>query len=365
MFITLLGTALLLGVIYLANLQQAGKFHQATWVNIALFGITGMGGILALLVLLIVLTPLLADQTGSEELANIDIQAAFSFLLFSAILSLISVGVIFSQRLRIFVQDYIVHSNGKERRYSANSVVHTAAIVLAVFLIINTVGNFVAVGGVEGLAEEFAENGFSAVDMLTNLLLYVAAALLGVGIFVRRNFPATMQRLGINFPSKDTWQQWLISGLRNLTIGAFVGFGVFWIQAGLNIMWQLSLPPETIAEQTAAAQELFAAVSGSLFLGFLLAFTAGVGEELLFRGALQPIFGNILVSIFFVSLHAQYILTPAALIILFVSLVFGLLRNQYTTTAAMSAHFVYNFTPFVFVHVLTQIGIPLDSLFIP
>lgn len=369
MFITLLGTALLLGVIYLANLQQAGRLQQATWVNISLFSITGLGGILAFLVLFMVLTPLISDSNStpvaSEELANVDIQAAFNFLFFSAILSLISVSVIFSERIRIFVQNKIVRSDSETRHYSANSVVHTAAIVLAIFLVINTVGNFVAVGGVEGLAEEFAENGFSAVDMLTNLLLYVAASLLGVGLFIRRNFPAAMQRLGINWPSKDTWRQWFISGVRNLTIGAIVGFGVFWVQAGLSIAWQLSLPPETIAEQTAAAQELFAAVSGSLFLGFLLAFTAGVGEELLFRGALQPIFGNVLVSIFFVSLHAQYTLTPAALIILFVSLVFGLLRNHYTTTAAMSAHFVYNFTPFVIVHVLTQIGIPLDSLFIP
>jgi CAAX protease family protein len=364
MFIILLGTALLLGVVYLANLQEAGRFQQANWVNISLFGITGLGGILTLLVLLTVLMPLFSDQATSDELANVDMQIAFIFLLLSAILSLISVAVISSERIRGFIQVHIVRSNSETRRYNANSVVHTTAIVLAVFLLINTLGNFVAAGGIEGLAEDFSENGFSAVDMLTNLLLYIAASFLGVGIFIRRNFSAAMQRLGINLPNKDTWRQWFINGLRNLAMGAIVGFGLFWVQAGLNIGWQL-LAPETIAEQTAAAQELFAAVSGSLFLGFLLAFTAGIGEELFFRGALQTIFGNVLVSIFFVSLHAQYILTPAALIILFVSLIFGLLRNHYTTTAAMSAHFVYNFTPFVIVHFLTQMGISIDSLFIP
>lgn len=366
MFIVLLGTAFLLGVIYLVNLQQAGKLQQANWVNIALLAVVGLGAILVILVLLMLLTPALdAIQAPPEELPQIDIQSALEFLFFSTILSLMSMGVIFSQRFRLFLQQHIIRSDGESRHYNANSVVHTAAIVLSIFLIINTIGNFVAAGGVEGLAKDFAENGFSAVDMLTNLLLYIAASLLGVGIFVRRRIPSVMQRLGINWPSKTTWQRWFMIGIRNLALGAMVGFGLFWIQVALNIGWQLSVSPETIAEQTAAAQELFAAVSGSLFLGFLLAFTAGVGEELLFRGALQPILGNLLVSIFFMALHTQYMLTPAALIILFVSLVLGTVRNHYTTTAAMSAHFVYNFTPFVLIHILAQMGIPLDSLFIP
>jgi len=369
MFMTLLGIALILALIYLANSYQASKFQYRNFINIALLGIVGAGAVLVLLVILTALAPMLTSlepqtaQTAVQELPNVNMNDAFDFLVFSIILSLISIAVIFSGRVRKFIQRYLIRSDGDLRRYNADSIVHTTAIVLAIFLIINTFANFVAIGGMEGLADEFAQQGFGAVDMLTNLLLYFAAALLGVGIFTRRSFPDVMERLGIHWPTKGTWKTWFVNGLRNIAIGALVGFGIFWIQVVLGILWQLSSSPETIAQQTSAAQELFTSVSGSLFLGFLLAFTAGVGEELLFRGALQPIFGNLLVSIFFMSLHAQYILTPASLILLLVSLVFGLLRTHYTTMSSMMAHFVYNFTPFVLVFILAQLGVPINSLF--
>ena len=368
MFIIILGVVFLLGLIYLANLYEAGKWQQTTLLNLGLLGIVGVGGILVLLVMLTALAPMVASldsetQTAAQELPNVKIEDAFNLLVLTTVLSLISIAVIFSERVRKFIQRYLIRSDGYLRRYDAGSIVHTTAIVLSVFLVINTAANFVAVGGMEGLAEEFAENGFSAVDMLTNLLLYLLASLVGVGILTRRSFPDVMERLGIHWPSKGTWRKWVINGLRNITMGVLVGFGIFWVQVALSLIWQLSSSPELIAEQTAASQELFIAVGGSLFLGFLLAFTAGVGEELLFRGALQPIFGNVLVSIFFMSLHSQYALTPASLILLVVSLVFGLVRTHYSTTAAMVAHFVYNFTPFVFVFILTQLGLPLESLF--
>ena len=116
------------------------------------------------------------------------------------------------------------------------------------------------------------------------------------------------------------------------------------------------------SEQYLASQAMFEALGNSLWLGFLVAFTAGVGEELLFRGALQPIFGNLIVSIFFVMMHSQYILTPASLIILLVSLVFGFLRTYYTTPSAMMAHFVYNFTPFVIITILVNAGFPMEAI---
>jgi uncharacterized protein len=261
--------------------------------------------------------------------------------------------------LRLFVQRYLIRSDGQIRYYHADSTVHTTAVILAIFMIINTLGNFILAGGVEGLAESLEQTNYGVQDLLLNFGLYLISALLGIGFLVRRNFSQSLERLGISIPKNSTWGTWFANNLKHLLIGLIVGIGLFCLQIGMSLVWQAFVSPEALAEQTAATQQIFAAFSGSLWLGFILAITAGIGEELLFRGALQPIFGNFLVSLFFVLLHSQYTLTPAALIILVVSLVFGLLRQHYTTTSAMAAHFMYNFSPFVLIYILGQMGFTL------
>ncbi|MBK8021399.1 MAG: CPBP family intramembrane metalloprotease [Chloroflexi bacterium] len=82
----------------------------------------------------------------------------------------------------------------------------------------------------------------------------------------------------------------------------------------------------------------FAGIRQGIVLSLLVAF----GEETFFRGALQPVFGNLLTSVFFLILHTQYTLTPASLLLFLVSLALGWLRNRHSTTAAFVAHFVYN-----------------------
>ncbi|MEM9954369.1 MAG: CPBP family intramembrane glutamic endopeptidase [Chloroflexota bacterium] len=358
----IVGLAIIGGIIVLVNLYQAGKFNSRIVINglfllLALMTI-GIGGF----TYLIALDSVSESSLTNTELVvtNISTDGALALFIVSLILGVLSIGLIYSRKLRLVVQNWIVRSDGKEKRKSADSVVHTLAILLMFFASVFTVGNFIIAGGIEGLAEEIGD--ISSIDLLSNLLLYVGIAVLGVGLFVRRDIPRTLKRLGIRLPESGRLARWFVTGIKHLTIGTIVGFGMFWVQVGLSFIWQLTVPPETVAEQSAASQALFTALSGSLWLGFLVAFTAGVGEELLFRGALQPIFGNIITSIFFVMLHSQYILTPASLIIFVVSIIFGFVRSRYTTPAAMMAHFIYNFTPFVLIAVLQSYGISLEQL---
>lgn len=293
-----------------------------------------------------------APATPDAPAPTVSPETGLLFFVVSIALGGLGLLLTFSTHVRLIFERYIVRSNGTTRRYSPYSPVHTVAILLAIFGTVNVVGNFVLAGGTEGLAESFTEDGLAPSDLLLNMVIYVAVALAGVGLFVRRGIKRTLLRLGFRLPQKKGFLRWLLQGSKHLILGAIIGFGLFWVQAAMGIVWQLTASPETIAEQTAASEALFAAFSGSLWLGFLLALTAGVGEELLFRGGLQPIFGNLLTSLFFVVLHSQYLLTPATLIIFVVSLVFGLVRDRYTTPAAMMAHFVYNFTPFVLLSIL-------------
>ena len=361
MLINLAGITFLGGIIVLANLYQAKKFSNRTAINALFLMLSILVIVIGGLVLLTALasSQSLGENAGNLEISEIPTKSGITLFVVSLILGVVSISLTFSRRFRSFLQKHIVRSDGFEKRNHADSVVHTLAIIIMFFASVNTIGNFIVAGGIEGIAEQIGDIG--ATDLLVNFLLYVTMAILGVGVFIRRDIPRTIRRLGIRLPEKGKISRWMQNGIKHLVIGAIVGFGMFWVQVGLSMIWQLFVSPETLAEQTAASQALFAALGGSLWLGFLIAFTAGVGEELLFRGALQPIFGNLIVSIFFVMLHSQYILTPASLIILLVSLVFGSLRSHYTTPTAMMAHFVYNFTPFVILTLLTNAGLSLDG----
>ena len=274
-------------------------------------------------------------------------ELAIKFFAGSTVSAILALAIVFSRPLRLFLQRFIIRSNRESPYFEADSAVHTTALVFMILTIFNTIGGFALSGGVEGMAAELQKTGMGVPDLLTSMGLYLSMALLGIGFLQRRNIRASWQRLGLSF------------SLWHLVIGAFVGLGLFCIQVVMGVIWQSLVSPEALSEQTAAAEQIFAAFSDSLWLGFLVALTAGIGEEMLFRGALQPIFGNLFVSLFFVMLHSQYILTPASLIILLVSMVFGLLRQHYSTNAAIVAHIIYNFSPFVMVYLASQAGLSI------
>ena len=56
----------------------------------------------------------------------------------------------------------------------------------------------------------------------------------------------------------------------------------------------------------------------------VLAAAAGLSEELLFRGALQPIFGIVPTSLIFAVSHVQYGLSPATLTVFLLSVILGI-----------------------------------------
>jgi membrane protease YdiL (CAAX protease family) len=149
---------------------------------------------------------------------------------------------------------------------------------------------------------------------------------------MRRNFSETMQRLDLRLPTGGD----IIWGLGT----AFACLMFIFVVAGLM---SLVLSPEMMEEQGAASEQIARAFGGSLLLVFLAAFSAAVGEEILFRGALQPVFGLIPTTLFFALLHSQYTFTPAAAMIIVVGGAMGWLKDRQSTTAAIIAHFVYNF----------------------
>ena len=79
-------------------------------------------------------------------------------------------------------------------------------------------------------------------------------------------------------------------------------------------------------------------VGGAVVLGL----SAGISEELLFRGAVQPRLGLLLASILFAVGHVQYGFTVATLEVFVIGLVLGLVRNRTNTTICILIHAGYN-----------------------
>ncbi len=218
------------------------------------------------------------------------------------------------------------------RGFDPGSTVHTVAMILCVYFLGVQMIGFALGGGMTGIAEAF-EGGLTAWELLANAAPFVILAFLGVGLGVRRTWRQACERLGLTWPTG-----------RAVLVSLAAVLGLFMYVALLSGLWMALVSEETYQKQTEASEALSESVT-SVGLAFVLAATAAVGEEIAYRGALQPVFGLWPTAVLFALTHAQYTLTPAWLIILGVALVFGWLRHRYGTAAAIIAHFVYNFVP--------------------
>ena len=167
-------------------------------------------------------------------------------------------------------------------------------------------------------------------------LVFVALALLGVGMPCWRDWRQGLERLGLRRMRPCDWRTGLAAGI-----------GLYACAYAATALWRLAVPAEVFLSQTGAARQLPAAFDGALLPALLLALMTASSEEILFRGALQPVFGLLITALFFTFLHPQLLLTPGALIVFGAALGFGWLRLRLHTSVAMVAHASYNFLPFL------------------
>jgi uncharacterized protein len=163
----------------------------------------------------------------------------------------------------------------------------------------------------------------------TNQLPFLIVAFVGVGLVTRRNLRQTLMRLGLYWPG---WR-WALAAVGVAV--ALVIFGVFFD----SLMSRLT--PEQSKNIQEVSNQLLKNVN-SLVPAIAIALAAGVGEEVLFRGALLPRLGNVAAALLFAVLHAQYAISLATLEIFILGLILGLLRKRAGTTAAIIAHTGYD-----------------------
>jgi len=207
------------------------------------------------------------------------------------------------------------------------STVHMLALVFAVYQLGLSLAQMALIGSLEALTE--AGLGLTIWDVLLSGLPLALFALVGVGLFTRRDLRQATDRLGLHRPTA-----------KQLLVAAAITAVLLGFDFGVNLAWE-ALDPAGYGLLARVTESLFGGlmtVGGALALGL----SAGICEEMLFRGAVQPRLGLLLSSLLFAIGHLQYGLTVATLEVFIIGLVLGLIRNKTHTTVCILIHASYN-----------------------
>ncbi len=164
-------------------------------------------------------------------------------------------------------------------------------------------------------------------SLWANLMGLGLLALGGAGFLVRRDLGSTLERLGLR-PLRPTHLAVVVLGVAAL----------FALNSGAE-----SLQRTYFHSQWESDQRVDRMLVSGLGRGetLLLGLSAGIGEEVALRGALQPRLGLVPTSVLFAALHVQYSWLGMAVILL-LGLLLGWIRQRTSTTAAIAVHALYD-----------------------
>ena len=179
-------------------------------------------------------------------------------------------------------------------------------------------------------------SGPSAESLMLGAVPFLAIGIAAVGPVVRRNLKQTAERLGF-WPLRLPW--WVVG----------LAVGIVLVPIGDWVAGVLAhLTSAQCLQQATQAQQQIIGTGRTAIEQIGVAIAAGVGEETLFRGALQPRFGIFLSSALWASYHLQYacngLPSTSNLYILLLGFVFGGLRKVGGLWPAIIAHAVYDAT---------------------
>lgn len=182
----------------------------------------------------------------------------------------------------------------------------------------------------EGLMAALLEQQRSLITtggLVAQLVGLLAIALAGVGAGVRRDARQTLERLGLRALQPVD----LLAVVLGVAACLAVNAGLEGLERGMFPLWYAK--DQAVVQQMAGGLSVAAVV--------LLGLSAGVGEEVFVRGALQPRLGLLLSNLLFAVAHVQYSWFGIGTVAV-IGLVLGLVRHWRSTTAAILVHMIYN-----------------------
>jgi membrane protease YdiL (CAAX protease family) len=207
-----------------------------------------------------------------------------------------------------------------------NSAVHAVVAVAAAATIVMSVVLFVE------LTDQVDEKvSFYPSDSLVSVLSDGALALAGVGFLLSRGPREALGRLDLK-PIR----------VRQVAIAALLAvvfLGVVDVMERAESVWLPSL--HALEDRFDYEFVGMPPVIGAV----LLSLAAGVGEELVFRGALQPRLGIVATSVLFAAVHVQYQI-PGMVMIFLVAVGLGIVKTRTSTTFTACVHVFYDMGTF-------------------
>ena len=171
--------------------------------------------------------------------------------------------------------------------------------------------------------------GFSTTAIILQGLFFVGMALIAVGYKIDRTWPEAEVRLGLVRPT--------VEGMKWTIITVCVGFVIGIVTNALT-----QLTNAAYKADIDRSLDVLTGTAPSWIAAPLIGLSAGIGEELLFRGAIQPRYGIIPTALLFALLHNQYGFSFITLGTFLLGCALGLLAKRYGTTHAIIAHALYN-----------------------
>lgn len=210
--------------------------------------------------------------------------------------------------------------------------VHAVALAMSFLVLVNL---FATLGlGLDNLAGMLEATGGAEANPAPGLwaqnIAFLLISFVGVGWLTTRTLRGAVNRLGLAVPTVGQAVAGALAGL--LLAPAVIALEYAASLVGLGADPDV----ERLTEQLIGPLTL--SIPGVLTLGL----AAALGEESIFRGALQPKFGLVLTTLLFALLHSQYGFSFSTVAVFGVGLVLGLLRLRANTTTAMITHAVYN-----------------------
>jgi len=165
--------------------------------------------------------------------------------------------------------------------------------------------------------------------LVLNAATFAAIAYVSVGYRIYRTGQEATARLGSIMPDLKTIGISLAMVIPCFVMSIIGGVLTELFQPGL-----VDNLDEAMDQMTNGLDNPFGAI--------LIGLSAGIGEEVLIRGAVQPRFGIILASLFWTALHIQYDFSFVLVGLFGIGILLGLQRKYLGTTSAIITHAVYN-----------------------
>jgi CAAX protease family protein len=211
-----------------------------------------------------------------------------------------------------------------------NSTVDISGVIVALWIAITLVASLLTVD-LEAIA---AQTNITVSDSLISTLAYPALAFSLVGIWITRSPREAIKRLGLERLS-----------LRQVGISLGMVIPLLIFGLGLDAIGRL-VQPDLYAKLQRVLESMSSNITNP-FVALVIGFSAGIGEEILFRGAIQPRLGIWLTAFLFAIAHTQYGLSFGVLGVFMIGVVLGFQRRYMNTTSCIITHGAYNTVAFL------------------